>query len=198
MTLTNITTECNQYFVQVLLNSKQTDNDGWRLNSFFFFIQTFSKIEGTSFFLYCWLGESVVDSQLAHIYIPFQVWINYICSLRQSHRSETQFVTAHTHILSACKLLQSQVFLVEQLTMHTNINVWKYWYGATEPKPYLCVWYGHTNKELEGMEKIILWFSTSESWSRVHTVDNLEVFIMSVWINISLINNSSTHFVVFT
>lgn len=39
--------------------------------------------------------------------------------------------------------------------MHTNINVWKYWYGATEPKPYLCVWCGNANEELEGTERII-------------------------------------------
>lgn len=38
-----------------------------------------------------------------------------------------------THFLSACKPLQSRVFLVEQLTVHTNINVWKYLYSATEP-----------------------------------------------------------------
>lgn len=55
-----------------------------------------------------------------------------------------------THTLSACKLLQSQVFLLEQLTMHTNFNVWKYWYGATEPDPYLCVWCGHANKKAGG------------------------------------------------
>lgn len=39
--------------------------------------------------------------------------------------------------------------------MHTNINVWKYWYAATEPKPYPSVWCGNANKELEGMEKFI-------------------------------------------
>ena len=59
------------------------------------------------------------------------------------------------HILNTCKPLQSQVFPVEQLTMHTNINVWKCWYVATEPKLYPSVWCENANKELEGMEEII-------------------------------------------
>lgn len=44
----------------------------------------------------------------------------------------------------------------DTLTMHRNINVWKYWFGATEPKPCLSVLCGNANEELRAEEKIVI------------------------------------------
>lgn len=146
--------------------------------------------------LFCLTGENVVDSQCSQIYIyiytSFHVWTHHICSLRQSHWSETQWPTIH--ILNACKPLPSQVCLVEQLTMDTNINVWKYWYAATEPKPYLSVWYGNANKELEGMENIICDFLYLKVEANCTEWIIWKLFLLYLWINTSLINSSTALF----
>lgn len=62
-----------------------------------------------------------------------------------------------THLLSACKPLQSRVSLLEQLAVHTNINVWKCWYRATEPELICVCAEGMLRKTRRGWRKDWRW-----------------------------------------
>lgn len=66
-----------------------------------------------------------------HTHAPFHVWVRCTCSLKQSPWNGTGlFGSTQT---PSCKAAAVQSLLVEQLTVHTNINVWKCSRSATEP-----------------------------------------------------------------
>lgn len=106
-----------------------------------------------------------------HTRAPFHVRVHGACSLQQSLWIGTGF-SGRTHA-SSCKAAAVQSLLVEQLTVHTNINVWKCARSATEPnripvsgvemlietrqKYPVCELRGKERKSLRvGSEKILL------------------------------------------
>lgn len=140
---------------QVFLNSKQTDNgDAWNLAItclyLFFSLNVWHNWENYAYFadhVKMWWTH-YIPKYIYHFMSGYTAYVAWgkVAVVKLS-------LWQPTHILRACKLLQSQVFLVEQLTMHMNINVWKYWYGATEPKPYLWSGVGMLIKSWRGLRK---------------------------------------------
>lgn len=110
-----------------------------------------------------WSAENMLESRHTQIYIHHFI-SEYTAYVAWSKVAGVKLgFWQPTHILSACKPLQSRVFLVEQLTVYTNINVWKYWYIATEPN-HICV--------SAAMEKIFYIWELEQSAERGWSVND--------------------------